>query len=177
MATIRDTGGLGRRPVNEAILNQLTLVDDRIYPLPGATYPRQGPRDPRLKQLASNDPHLSIKDSDKICFYEHIATIRDESNRRMFVAFRETMDALLAQQQDPELFPEWLMKHPAKKTELSIYIYLVKKHPRDVPNMKSHEDWLEYIPDELLQDTLAFFLLQNDVISEAMYGKMKEENK
>jgi hypothetical protein len=174
MATIRDTGVFGRRPVNEEFLQGLMLIDQRIYPLQGAVYPRQGLRDPRLKTIISNDPSLNVKDSDTVCFYEHIATIKHAPTKTYFVAFRETMDALLAQQSDPDLFPEWLMKHPAKKTELSVFIYRVKCHPTSIPNLKSHEDWLDYVSDPLIQDTLAFFLLNNEVINQEMYGALRE---
>jgi hypothetical protein len=115
--------------------------------------------------------------SEMVTFYEHIATIRWNSpagrqHDKFFVAFRQTKDALMAEQQDPEKYPKWLMDDPVKNTELKIFIYLVTKHPKQVPNMSSFEDWLSHIGDPIMQDTLAYFLLRKGVISEQMYGRL-----
>lgn len=160
------------RNINREILSRLTLEDNKVYPLQGAVGVRTGEIDARLSQLK---PMTGVTIDDKIVYYEHVATIRynEGGNKdRFFVAFRQTMDALLLEQSDPEKYPEWMMKHPVKKTELSIYIYMVTRHPKQVPVLRSHEDWLAHIADPVLFDTLAHFLLSKNVITEEMYGRI-----
>jgi hypothetical protein len=160
------------RNVNPEILSRLTIEDTQVRPLAGATGRRpSGAPDPRLTQLR---PIVGGASSDEVTFYEHVATVRykDASGDRFFVAFRQTMDALFLEQQDPEKYPEWLMKHPVKKTELSVYIYAVTRHWKEVPVLRSHEDWLAHIADPVIFDTLAYFLLSRGVISEDMYGRI-----
>ena len=155
---------LPNRQVNQEWLAGLVIEDVKQYPLPGAYGTRQARPDERLS-------HLTPKYADKVCYYMHVATIQHKPTGLFFVAFRETMDALLAAQSDPAKFPEWLMKHPVKKTELSVFIYRVKCKPTE--NMHGHEDWLEYIAEPWIQDTLAYFLLQSGVFTQEMYGHMK----
>ena len=162
------------RQVNAELLSNLELESNKVYPLPGAIVARRAPPDPRLSHLKTGTVSgdiLGPKESDKICYYEHIATIRDKISKRFYVAFRQTMDALMLEQNDSLLYPEWLIKSSVKKTELLIYIYQVYKVPFE--GMKSHEDWLRQITDVPEFDTLAYFLLSKNVISQDMYGKMK----
>ena len=150
------------RPVSQEILAGLEVLDNGIYPLPGAFGRRPGALDPRLI-------HITTKDSDVVCFYEHLATVRHRPSGIMFVAFRETMDALLMKQKDPARFPKWLMDHPVKKTELSTYIYRVKRLP--AKEMRTHEEWLEHVADTITFDTICFFLLKNGIITQEAYGR------
>lgn len=151
------------RPVNQEFLVGLEVLDNKIYPLPGAYGKRPGDPDQRLK-------HLVSKDSDIVCFYEHLATVRHRPTGIMFVAFRETMDALFMKQKDPTKYPVWLMDHPVKKTELSTYIYRVKRPPDS--NDRTHEAWLDQIIDSTLFDTIAYYLLQQGIITQEMYGSL-----
>lgn len=160
------------RNINREILSRLTLEDNKVRPLQGAVGHRTGEIDARLSQLK---PMTGIDQSDVVCFYEHVATIRyhdDSGQDKFFVAFRQTMDALLLEQSDPEKYPEWMMKHPVKKTELSIYIYAVVRHWKQVPVLRTHEDWLAHIADPMMFDTVAHFLLSQNVISQEMYGRL-----
>jgi hypothetical protein len=165
--------GLRARNVNQELLSRLTLEDNKTRPLPGGTGRRQSNQvDARLSKIAGTTPV-----SDSITFYEHLATIRyrdpgDSKKDKFFVAFRQTMDALLLEQQDPSLYPEYLMKDPVKKTELKTYIYQVTKHWKEVPILRSHEDWLSHIADVPTFDTIAYFLLKYGIISEEMFGSM-----
>jgi hypothetical protein len=161
------------RNVSQELLAHLHLEDNKIRPLPGGTGRRSGSEpDPRLS-------HLQGTSGDEVTFYEHLATIRykgdgpSRSKDLFFVAFRQTMDALMLEQSDPGKYPEWLMKDPVKKTELKTYIYQVAKHPKQVQVMRSFEDWLEHIADPMVFDTLAYFLLHNKIISQEMYGSLK----
>lgn len=164
------------RNVNNEFLAGLEVVSNKIYPLPGATGERIGDCDSRLTQLRimSNIPRTS-----KICYYEHIATVRDRKTNKFFVAFRQTMDALLEEFKDPTKYPEWLMKSDMKRAELKTYIYMVKERdgqpllPRNIPIIRTHEDWLEHVTLEWAFDTLAYYLMKNSVISLDMYTKMK----
>lgn len=158
---------LAHQSVNNELLAQLELTSTKVYPLPGATLRRvTNDADPRLTHLQGTPQ------GDKVTFYEHVATIRDKKTGTFFVAFRETMDALLARQSDTQKFPEWLMKHPAKKTELRVFIHQVTKHPSD-PTVETHQDWLAEIGDESAFSTLAYFLLKAEIISEQMYRSME----
>jgi hypothetical protein len=166
------------RPVNHEVLSRLTLEDATIRPLPGASGRRpQGEPDSRLSHLVQPQVGLGEALPDEVTFYEHLATVRyknplSSSDDQFFVAFRQTMDALLLEQSDKALYPEHVMKSDVKKTELKIYIYAVKCAPRQVPILRSHEDWLVHIADPVLFDTIAHFLLKNQIISEEMYGKL-----
>jgi hypothetical protein len=85
---------------------ELLEVNDPPKPLPGAT----------VRRVWSPDDRLVIrdaKDSDKITYYDSIAAVRDRKTLAIYVVFRETLDALFAQQKDPEAYPKWLMAGPA----------------------------------------------------------------
>lgn len=164
------------RPINQEFLSRLEVVSNKIYPLPGATFEREGEIDERLDLPASNIPQNT-----KITYFEHLATVYHASSKRYFVAFRETMDALMARQTDPIKYPKWLLDGPLKRTELKIYIYMVKETspgvpciPSKMPMLSNHEDWLVHIGDgpEWLFDTISYFLLHNKVITPDMYGSM-----
>jgi hypothetical protein len=163
------------RSVNEEMLFDLELLSDKIFPLPGATFDRRGESDPRLSKLT---PMSGVSSEGKVTFYEHVATIRHKATNRYFVAFRQTMDALFLEQNDSQLYPEWLMKSDVKKTELKVYVYTVREHngqpllPSKMPIIRTHEDWLAHIGVPWVFDTLVFFLLKNHIITEEMYGKM-----
>jgi hypothetical protein len=148
------------RALNPEILAGLELVETRVYPLPGGTGRRwTNEVDARLSGLAGTTPV-----GDNITFFEHIALVRDKRAKVFYVAFRETVDAQLARESDPLKYPEWLMKHNAKHNERMIYIYMVKKHPKDVPIMRSQEDWLEPIGDPQVFDAVWHFLAGHNVV-------------
>jgi hypothetical protein len=163
------------RNINQEFYHGLEMVSDRVYPLPGATFERVGTPDPRLSQLSPS----TAPQNTKLTFYEHVATVRHKSTGRFFVAFRQTMDALMKEQNDAKLYPEWLIKGDLKKTELKVYIYTVKEFngkpllPSEMPNLSTHEDWLTHIGVPWVFDSVAYFLLSNKIISQDMYGKMK----
>ena len=149
------------RHISPEILSRLEMVSDHISPLKGGKARRiNNTPDPRLTKL--QDPT-----GDEITFYEHIATVLDRFTGKFYVAFRETADALFARSQDLEKFPEWIMKSPEKHKERQIFVYQVYRHPKDVPVMRSHEDWLRPIAaeDPLLWDTLVYFLSKSGVIT------------
>jgi hypothetical protein len=150
------------RNLNPEILASLEMVDTRVYPLPGGTGRRwTNEIDPRLSNLlkAGGTPR-----GDDVTFYEHIAAVRDKRTKTFYVAFRETVDAQLARERDPLKFPEWLMKSPEKQRERPIFIYVVMKHPKDLPILRSHEDWLAPIADVATFDAVWHFLAKNNVV-------------
>jgi hypothetical protein len=163
------------RSVDVELLKDLELVSSKVFPLPGATFNRNNHTDSRvhLQNAATGIPI-----TDKITLYEHIATVRHTKTDTFFVAFRQTMDCLLLEQQDLTKFPEWLMKSANKKTELSVHIYQVKVigglpvFPSKLSHMNSHEDWLKQIDDNKTFETVAHFLLKNNAISIDMFEKM-----
>lgn len=151
------------RNINPEFLAGLTLESNKVYPLPGGFGPRMNNEiDPRLTHLQGTPK------GDVVPYYEHIATVRHGNTNKFFIAFRETMDAFLARQQDPQKFPEWLMKDPRKQAERQIFIYMVYKHPKSVPVMNSFEDWLSHLADESIFDSIAYFLTKQGVFTEEM---------
>lgn len=150
------------RNLNQEVLASLEMVETRVYPLPGGTGRRwTNEIDPRLSSLVKAG---STPTGDVVTFYEHIASIRDKRTKVFYVAFRETVDAQLARENNLVKFPEWLMKSNEKQRERLIHIYVVKKHPKDVPIMRSQEDWLSPIEDAATFDAVWHFLSQNGVV-------------
>ena len=157
------------RPIDEELLSGLTLESTKVFPLAGATGRRlSGQADIRLSGLAGQTPV-----GDDITYYEHLATVRHAASGKFYVAFRETMDAFLARQQDPTKYPAWLMKSPEKQTERMIFLHVVTRKPTAV--MTSHEQWLTPIMESeqgLVFSTVAYFLQRQGVITDAMYRKL-----
>jgi hypothetical protein len=147
------------KDINLEVLSSLELVETRIYPLPGGTGRRwTNEIDARLSKAGLTPV------GDVVTFYEHIATVRDKRTKTFYVSFRETVDAQLAREKDPTLYPEWLMKSKEKQRERLIHIYMVMKHPSTVPIIRSQDDWLATIPNDSVFDALWYFLSQNNVV-------------
>jgi hypothetical protein len=147
------------RSVSSEILGRLELISDHITPLPGGSGRRiNNTPDPRLSKLQSPIGEI-------VTYYEHIASVRDKGTDKFYVAFRETADALFARSQDMEKYPEWLMKMPQKHKERMIFVYQVYRHPKEVPILRSHEDWLCEVPNPDAFDALTYFLVKNGVIT------------
>lgn len=163
------------RSINQDFLDGLEVVSNKIYPLPGATFERRGEVDSRVSSMAASN----VAKNNLITFYEHIATVRHRASGRLFVAFRQTRDALMLEQSDKKIYPAWLMKSDVKNTELKVHIYTVKmcdgRPVMPTATTSTHEDWLEHLGDSnpWVFDTLVFYLLRNHIISEEMYGKMQ----
>ena len=114
---------------------KLIEVNDPPKALPGAT----------MRRVWTPDDRLVIrdaKDSDRVCYYEAIAAVKDTDTLGTFyVVFRETIDALLAQQKDPEQYPKWLMEHPVKGTERCVYL---SRAPKKIASQHgSDEMWFK----------------------------------
>ncbi len=155
------------RSVNTEVLSRLEMVSDHVSPLPGGTGRRLNvDPDPRLTKLQD------VK-NDEISYYEHVASVRDKRTSVFYVAFRETADALFARSQDPEKFPELLMKSREKLNERMIFVYRVYRHPKDVPILRSHEDWLTPITDPSIFDAVVYFLSKNNVLTDEQYRNFK----
>jgi len=116
---------------------ELLEVNDPPKPLPGATVRRVWTPDDRLVIR-------DAKDSDRVCFYHSIAAVRDRKTLAIYVVFRETIDALLAQQKDPEKYPKWLMEHPVKGTERRFFLSRAVYNPKKMAATKgSDEMWFQ----------------------------------
>jgi len=155
------------RPVNLEFMAQLEVLDASVYPLPGGSAQRKEP-DPRL--------HIDHpKDSDVLTFYEHLASVRHKPSGKIFVAFRETMDALMGRQQNPERYPAWIFNEQVKQTELRIHIYQVTANPKTLA--KSHGvsgqtwffEWLAPVEDEGIHESLVFYLMNQKILDPEMY--------
>jgi len=138
---------LAGRQVDEEFLSTLEITDDRRYPMPGAIC--KNPGDPRIN-LVSN----VAKPSDEIVLAEHLATIRHKDSCRIFVVYRDTVDALYMESQDLNKFPKWLMNDPRKQEERSIRINEMLRPPND----KYDKDWLSSDLSDKEYDTLAYFV-------------------
>jgi len=120
---------------------QLVEVNDPPKPLPGATVRRVWTPDDRL--VIQN-----AKDSDKICYYEAIAAVKDSGTLGTLYVFRETIDALLSQQKDPEKYPKWLMEHPVKGTERRFFLSCSVENAKKLAATKGTDEmwWQEWGP-------------------------------
>lgn len=164
------------RQVNQEFLNGLEVLSNKEFPLPGARV-KGGDRDPRFSHLAPGTGEMTM--------FDHVATVRHIPTGTIYVAFRKTMDALHFEQSDPTKYPTWLMDSNVKKTELDVYIHMVKppydKAPGKVLGDRRITDssaqtrthlWLQEITLAWVFDTVAYFLLHNHIITEEMYGKI-----
>lgn len=164
------------RSINAEWMQGLEVVSNKEYPLPGAKC-RGGSVDPRHTHLQ--------KDTAEVLLFVHLATVRHNPTNTWFVVFKQTMDALHLEQQDTEKYPKWLMDSQLKKTELSIHIHsvlppyssnpiLVTKDPKimDTTAQTRVHLWLGEIATPWVFDTLAYYLLQNKIITQDMYGRL-----
>src|SRR5208337_1605975 len=78
---------LAGRKIDQEFLSQLEVTDERQYAMPGAVCKNSG--DPRIN-LSSN----VARASDELILAEHLATIRHKSSARVFIVYRDTVDAL-----------------------------------------------------------------------------------
>ncbi len=166
---------LASRQVDTAFADALEVVSNKVYDLPGAAFQRSGERDSRLgATLYLGAAAAGPATADRVCFYEHVATERHRGTGVMYVLFRETKDAQLAQQQDPVKYPAWLMFHPVKDTERKIFVHAAK--PDAVERIRAGRvatiaDWLDPIEDDAVFDSIVWFLFRANIITEQMYGK------
>lgn len=135
------------RKINQEFLYNLEVTRDDRFPLPGAVCRNQG--DSRIN-LVSN----IAKASNETILCEHLATIRHRSSNRVFIVYRDTVDALFMESQDLIKFPKWLMDDPRKQEERSIRINEMLRPPTD----KYDRDWLSDTLTDVEYDTLAYFL-------------------
>lgn len=165
------------RSINQEYLQGLEVLSAKEYPLPGARC-RGGDIDSRFSHLAPG--------TGEMLFFNHLATVRHKNSGMVFVAFQQTMDALHLEQQDPIKYPAWLMDSHQKHTELSTYIHCIKvpynSNPSKVladasittPTRQTRIDkWLQEINITWVFDTVAYYLLKNNIITPEMYGKIK----
>jgi len=134
-------------PIDEEFLSNLEVTRDDKFPLPGAI--TKNPGDSRI-HLSSN----IAKSSDEIILCEHLATIRHKSSGRIFIVYRDTVDALFLESQDTIKYPKWLMDDPRKQEERSIRINEMLRSPKD----KYDRDWLGGELSDKEYDTLVMFL-------------------
>ena len=168
------------RNINQEYLQGLEVLSNKEFPLPGSRC-RGGETDARFTHLKASDPSRVPE----VTLFNHMATIRHRSSGMTYVVFKKTMDALHLEQQDLNKYPSWLMDSNVKKTELDIYIHSVKppyhKNPKLVTNdhnivnitaqTRIHK-WLDPINTAWVFDTVAYFLLKNNIITQEMYGKI-----
>ena len=108
-------------------------------------------------------PMTKLNELDMVCYYEHMTTIRHKKTGSLYIVFRETRDAQLAQQNDLTRYPKWLMDHAVKDDERSVYIHIAK--PNAVQLLKKGVsnigEWLDPISEQWQFDTIAYFLLKS----------------
>ena len=164
---------LASRHVNSEYLQDLEVLENQVYPLQGASGPRST-RDPRL-QMFVGAPMAKLNELDMVCYYEHMTTLRHKKTGTLYVIFRETRDAQMAQQNDPVKYPKWLMDHAVKDDERAIYIHIAK--PNAVQLLKKGVsnigEWLDPISEPWQFDAIAYFLLKSGLWTEKMYGSFR----
>lgn len=161
---------LPSRQVNMAWCQELELLDATVAPLPGGSVRRGAlAADPRV--------HLARPlAGDVITFYEHVALIRHKPYGPYYVAFRETIDMLLLRQTDLEKFPEWIMKHPVKRTELRTFLMEMTLNPKRLMAELGQGElwfprWLKEIEEDWKHEALAYFLQRNQQIRQEMFAR------
>jgi hypothetical protein len=161
------------RNVDMEFVSRLEVLEREIHPLPGSFVRREGvdPRLAGLKVMMTAGGAVGPREGDQICLYESLAMIRHTPTGHVYLAFRETMDELMAQQTDPVKYPMWVMDSAGKRAERKILIARVLHRPTG----KDDREWLEFPPDtpagDRVFDSIAYFLLRRQVISEEMYGR------
>jgi hypothetical protein len=140
------------RKINQEFLAGLEITDERRYPMPGSVV--KNPGDPRI-----NLSSTIAKPSDTLIMAEHIASIRHKLQARIFIVYRDTVDALFMESQDLIKYPKWLMDDPRKQNERSIRINEMLRKPKD----EYDRGWLSDELDDELYDTLVFFLYNHRV--------------
>jgi hypothetical protein len=103
-----------------------------------------------------------------------MTTVRHTPTGTYYVIFRETKDAQLAQQSDPAKYPKWLMNHPVKDDERSVYIHMAKPNAQALlrKGVSSIADWLDEIPNAQTFNDISWFLLKSGIFTEKMYGSI-----
>jgi hypothetical protein len=135
------------RKIDQEFLSNLEITRDDRFPMPGAI--TKNPGDPRIN-LASTVAHASAE----LVLAEHLATIRHRSSGRIFIVYRDTIDALFLESQDVKKYPKWLMEDPRKQQERSIRINEMLRPPRD----RNDRGWLGAELSDKVYDTLAYFI-------------------
>lgn len=135
------------RKIDQEFLSNLEITRDDRFPMPGAITRNQG--DPRI-----NLSSTVAKPSNEVVLAEHLATIRHRSSGRIFIVYRDTVDALFLESQDLKKYPKWLMEDPRKQQERSIRINEMLRPPRD----KNDRGWLGAELSDKVYDTLAYFI-------------------
>lgn len=135
------------RKIDQEFLSQLEITRDDRFPLPGAVC--KNPGDSRINLVST-----VAKTSDEVILCEHLATIRHKSSGRIFIVYRDTVDALFLESQDLKKYPKWLMEDPRKQNERSIRINEMLRPPTD----KYDRDWLGGELTDSVYDSLAYFL-------------------
>lgn len=135
------------RKIDQEFLSNLEITRDDRFPMPGAITKNQG--DPRIN-LSSN----VARSSNELVLAEHLSTIRHKSSGRIFIVYRDTVDALFLESQDVKKYPKWLMEDPRKQQERSIRINEMLRPPRD----KNDRGWLGGELSDKVYDTLAYFI-------------------
>lgn len=164
------------RNINSEYLLGLEVLSNKEFALPGARC-RGGATDARFTHLASGTAEATL--------FTHLVTVRHKSSGMLFVAFKKTLDALHLEQNDSSIYPKWLMDSDIKKTELDIYIHSILPPYNKNPSLVLHEPsimdvtgqtrihkWLQEITTPWVFDTVVYYLLQNNIITPAMYKKM-----
>lgn len=172
------SAGFPIRTMNDQMLtwmSGLKVLDTKRYILPGGWETRSFDPDSRLNLpiMVQGGVNVGPKMSDKVAYYEHVATVHHSREGLTFIVFQMTMDALLASQKDPDKFPAHLMKSAVKKTELRHFVYLVRNPPTQTTSSLSQ--WLTSLDDfgdalgcdvTWIYDVISYFLINEGVIEQ-----------
>lgn len=142
---------LAGRHIDQEFLSKLELVRDYVAEKGSEA---ACPMTPGAVARNPGDPRINVaKVSDEVIMARTLATIRHSTTGRVFVVYRDTIDAQHMESQDLIKYPKWLMNDQRKQQERSIRINEMLRPPND----KYDRTWLGDL-DEKLYDTLAYFL-------------------
>lgn len=144
------------RKIDQEFLSNLEIIHDYVSEKGSET---ACPATPGCITINPGDPRINVSQpSDMIVMARTLATIKHRASGRVFVIYRDTIDALYMQSQDLIKYPKWMMESEQKQNERSFRVNEMLRKPND----KFDSDWLSGDTiDDTTYDTLAYFLYLN----------------
>jgi len=142
---------LASRQIDQEFLSGLVVLEDYV-----AKYGEESKCPPTPGFITRNpgDPRINVSPSEMIVMCRSLAKISHRPSGRVFLVYRDTIDAQHMESQDLIKYPKWLMDDPRKQNERSIRINEMTRGPKDAYD----SDWITGNLDDKTYDTLAYFV-------------------
>lgn len=142
---------LAGRQIDQEFLSGLEVLEDYV-----AKYGDESKCPPTPGFITRNpgDVRINVKPSEMIVMCRSLAKLIHKPTGRVFLVYRDTIDAQHMESQDLIKYPKWLMDDPRKQQERSIRINELTRTPKDAFD----SGWLTGDLDDKTYDTLAYFL-------------------